>query len=295
MNTLDEKITVFTTTYNRAHLLGNLYQSLLRQSGRNFCWLVVDDGSTDNTRELVESWRKDNEIEIQYLYKKNGGMHTGYNMAIDNITTRLGLPVDSDDYLVDDAIEILTRYWKKYGSDQCAGLMGLDMLEDGTVVGAPFPLGETVQMPFRFMCRKYPGDKKMLFHIPILRTTPPYPEFEGEKICPFTYRFFQIDDQYQFVGINEKLVVVEYQADGSTNTIKKQYLQSPRGFNEDRKILMVRDATFVHRFKNAIHYVSNCILLKEGNLFRDSPKKGMTFFALPFGAALNLYLRRINR
>src|SRR5690606_35774747 len=96
-------ITVFTPTYNRAHLLPRLYESLCRQTSKDFLWLVIDDGSVDNTKEIVQSWIKENIIQIEYHFKENGGMHTGHNMAIKNIKTELCMCVDSDDYLLDDS------------------------------------------------------------------------------------------------------------------------------------------------------------------------------------------------
>ena len=96
-------LTVFTPTFNRAYCLHLCYESLLRQTCTDFEWLVVDDGSTDNTRALVNGWIQDGKISVRYIYKENGGMHTGYNTAYDNIDTELAVCIDSDDYMPDDA------------------------------------------------------------------------------------------------------------------------------------------------------------------------------------------------
>lgn len=94
-----KKITVFTPTYNRAYTLSKCYKSLKQQTCKDFVWLIIDDGSTDNTQELVEEWITENEIEIQYHYQKNQGMHGAHNTAYELIETELNVCIDSDDYM----------------------------------------------------------------------------------------------------------------------------------------------------------------------------------------------------
>lgn len=108
----DIQITVFTPAYNRAHTLPRTYESLKKQGNKNFIWLIVDDGSTDNTKELVDKWISEEKgFTIQYIYKENGGMHTAHNIAYQNITTELNVCIDSDDCLAENAIDkILTFY-----------------------------------------------------------------------------------------------------------------------------------------------------------------------------------------
>ena len=101
-------LTVFTPAYNRAHTLPRTYESLKKQSNKDFIWLIVDDGSSDSTAELVKEWqKKEVEFEIQYIYKRNGGMHTAHNIAYENIYTELNVCIDSDDCLADDAVNFI--------------------------------------------------------------------------------------------------------------------------------------------------------------------------------------------
>ena len=103
-----QKLTVFTPAYNRAHTLPRTYESLCRQSCKDFVWLIVDDGSSDGTHALVEEWQtRDNGFPIRYIYKENGGMHTAHNVAYDNITTELNTCIDSDDALAEGAVEVI--------------------------------------------------------------------------------------------------------------------------------------------------------------------------------------------
>ena len=100
------RLTIFTPAYNRAHTIMRTYESLIRQKCKDFIWLVVDDGSVDNTAELIKEWQSiENGFEIRYIYKENGGMHTAHNVAYQNIDTELNTCIDSDDRLADDAVE----------------------------------------------------------------------------------------------------------------------------------------------------------------------------------------------
>ncbi|MDB2050469.1 glycosyltransferase family 2 protein, partial [Clostridium perfringens] len=120
-------LTIFTPSYNRAYCLHKCYESLCKQSYKDFDWLIIDDGSTDNTKELVEKWcTRNNGFSIRYIYKNNGGLHTAYNAAIENIETELSMCIDSDDYVPDDGVEKILKFWHKYGSDEYAGIVGLD-------------------------------------------------------------------------------------------------------------------------------------------------------------------------
>ena len=120
-------LTVFTPTYNRADLLQRCFESMKRQTNKNFIWLIIDDGSTDNTREAVELWQRELlDFTLRYIYKENGGLHTAYNEAIANIDTELCVCIDSDDFMPDDAVEKILSFWEKNGSPEVAGIVGLD-------------------------------------------------------------------------------------------------------------------------------------------------------------------------
>ena len=117
-------LTIFTPAYNRAHTIGRTYESLCRQTCKDFEWLIVDDGSSDNTRALVEGWIKENRIPIRYIYQQNQGMHGAHNTAYRNIETELNTCIDSDDYMPDDAVEKIITFWKRNGSNRYARFTG---------------------------------------------------------------------------------------------------------------------------------------------------------------------------
>ena len=107
-------LTVFTPTYNRVELLSRCYESMKRQTSKNFIWMIIDDGSTDDTASVVSNWIKESsDFSIEYYYKDNGGLHTAYNEAIKHIKTKLCVCIDSDDFMPDVAVEMILRFWKK--------------------------------------------------------------------------------------------------------------------------------------------------------------------------------------
>jgi glycosyltransferase involved in cell wall biosynthesis len=291
-------ITVFTPTYNRAYCLHNGYEALCRQTLKDFIWLVVDDGSTDNTKELVEEWqKKDNGFEIRYLYKGNGGLATGYNAAIAVMDTELSVCVDSDDYLADDAIEKVVKYWQANGSEKVAGIVGLDCTPDGEVIGDLLPNQKTINL-IDLMVSKYPitnGDRKNIVRTDLYKSVAPMKEFPDERDFNPHYLHIKISKQYDFLVLNEKLCYVDYQTDGMTNTVFKQYLRSPKSFREQRLLDMsLKGVPFIFTAKKTIHYVSSCILSKQPCI-SASPRKLLTVLMYPFGVALTIYLKHTQR
>ena len=291
-------ITVFTPTYNRAYCLHNGYEALCRQTLKDFIWLVVDDGSTDNTKELVKEWQKrDNGFEIQYLYKENGGLASGYNAAIAVMETELSVCVDSDDYLTDDAIEKVVKYWRANGGKEFAGIVGLDCTPDGKVIGDPLPNQKAINL-IDLLVGKYPitnGDRKNFVRTDLYKAFAPMKEFPDERDFNPHYLHIKISKEYDFLVLNEKLCYVDYQTDGMTNTVFKQYLRSPKSFREQRLLDMsLESVPFAFTLKKTIHYISSCILSKQPCV-SASPRKLLTILMYPFGAALTVYLKHTQR
>lgn len=225
-------LTVFTPTYNRAHLLPRVYESLKRQTDQNFIWLVVDDGSSDETDALVKQWQAEGLVEIQYLYKKNEGMHSGHNATYANITTPFNTCIDSDDYMPDNAVEIINRESAKITNDeQFCGIIGLDAEQNGKIIGTKIPENlDKVRLNELYLKYGVSGDKKMAYKTSYMQNVPEYPIYEGEKFVPLDYKCLLLDQKYWLKSVNEVLVIVEYQPNGSTRNMLKQYRRHPRGF-----------------------------------------------------------------
>lgn len=291
------KLTVFTPTYNRAHTLKRTYDSLLEQSCKNFIWLIIDDGSTDNTRELVDEWRKnENGFEIQYIYKENGGMHTAHNVAYENIHTELNVCIDSDDCMGKNAVQLILDKWDQVYDKGYAGIIGLDADFEGNVIGCGFPgdLQETTVIGYYHSGGK--GDKKLVYRTDIINKYPPYPVFEGEKYVALSYKYRLIDQTYKMAVLNQVLCNVEYQEEGSSMNMYKQYVQNPKGFAFWRRITMQYPVSKKRQIVDCIHYCSSSFIAKNKNYIKKSPKKIMTILCTPIGILVSIYIKNsVNR
>lgn len=286
-------LTVFTPAYNRAHTLHRTYESLLRQDCKDFVWLVIDDGSTDNTAELVSQWqKKDNGFEIIYIYKENGGMHTAHNTAYENIDTELNVCIDSDDMLADGAISSIVKLWKNSDHKKYAGIIGLDAdMSNGNIIGTSFPeyMNETTLQGF--YDNGGSGDKKLVYRTDIMKTLPPYPVFPGEKYVSLGWKYQLCDQEYKLKTTNTVLCNVEYQPDGSSMNMLRQYLKNPNGFAFVRKENMKYINSTKRNFIDCIHYVSSSIIAGNRHFISESPKKLLTILAIPFGVLLTAYIK----
>lgn len=287
-------LTVFTPTYQRAHTLPRTYQSLLAQDHKDFLWLIVDDGSTDGTRQLVETWlTADNGFEIRYVYKENGGMHTAHRVAYENIDTELNICIDSDDLLAPGAVRKILEKWEQARDAGYAGLVGLDSDLEGNIIGTRFPAGLEETTLTGFYAAGGSGDKKLVYRTDIVRRYPPYPSFQGERYVALAYLYRLIDQDYQLCVIDDVLCNVEYQPDGSSLNMFRQYLQNPQGFAFWRVTQAQTPTSSAELLKNTIHYCSSKILAKR-NGFTVAPYPYPVLAALctPLGYLLTLYIKR---
>lgn len=284
-------LTVFTPTYNRAYCLNECYQSLVRQDNKGFIWLIIDDGSTDNTKEVVEHWIKENKIEIKYFWQKNQGMHGAHNTAYQLIETELNVCIDSDDYMADGAVKKILSFWRKYGNTNVSGIAALDATIDHQVIGSVLP--EKLSSSTLFdLYNKYgvTGDKKLVYRTELTRLYP-YPIFENEKYVGLAYKYYMLDKQYEMLLMNEVICHVEYLPDGSSLNMFNQYLKNPKGFSFYRKELMkLPFGGKIFKYKQAIHYVSSNLLMKNRKIFIETPERLLTVFAFPFGFLLYLFI-----
>ena len=287
------KLTIFTPAYNRAHTLPRTYESLCSQNCKDFIWLIVDDGSQDNTAELVRQWqKKDNGFEIRYIFKENGGMHTAHNTAYELIDTELNTCIDSDDKLADGAVEKILEKWEQVKDLGYAGIIALDADFDGNVIGKGFPEDMTETTVIGYYAAGGSGDKKLIYRTDIIKQYPAYPVFEGEKYVALSYKYRLIDQTYKMAVLNEIVCNVEYQPDGSTGTMWKQYLKNPKGWMFWRKVCMQYPESTKRLVIDCIHYCSSSVLAKNRNYIKESPRKLLTLACTPLGCVLMQVAKR---
>lgn len=305
-------LTIFTPAYNRAHTIGRTYQSLCRQTCHDFEWLIVDDGSQDNTRELVKTWLGEYvEIEeadeicgysidapwlkIRYIFQQNQGMHGAHNTAYEHITTELNTCIDSDDYAPDDCVETIVNTWNGLSDKErqkYAGIIGLDIDDKyKKVIGSKFPDGLTETTLTGYYNNGGSGDKKIVYRTDIVTQYPKYPLFEGERYVGLATLYQMIDREYKLLVLNKPLVIVDYQLEGSSFNMYRQYWNNPRGFAYLRKQDMKYALSFKRKFMSCIHYVSSSIRFRNWQFLKESPAPFLTFLAIPFGILWHIFIR----
>ena len=279
---MEKLVTFFTPTYNRAHILHRCYESLCAQPDYDFKWLIVDDGSTDGTDELVSKWiDQEQRFEIRYIYKENGGLHTTYNVAVPVADTELFVCFESDDLFTADAMPIIKRIWAEIKDSDCVGFITLTKDIEGKLIGGRYPESMKTVL-YREHRRIASGDKQYVFRTEDLKKVFPMPSFPGEKFFDPKYSFFALDEIGPLAVTNEVFDISDYQPDGLTNTVIRHYYNSPNSFAEYRKMYMqLPDRSAAYIYKQNIHYVASCCLAgKLNKAVRESPKKGYTAFAL---------------
>lgn len=223
-------LTILTPTYNRQKNLPVLYESLKKQTCQDFCWLLIDDGSQDDTEKLAQSWLQESRISMKFLKKENGGKHTALNLGLTQIETELTFIVDSDDWLPENAVEIILRYHEKYRDAQ--GLCGYSFLRfypDGSVNEAFFPEDEKIDTYVGARINGgIAGDKAEVFYTDILRQYP-FPVYGQERFLPEDLIWVKMSGPWKMVHINECVYISDYLEGGLTKSGRKMKLRSPRG------------------------------------------------------------------
>lgn len=285
-------LTIFTPTFNRAYCLHHCYESLKRQTSKQFIWLIIDDGSTDETEELVKSWIKKNVIQIEYKWQENQGMHGAHNTAYEHIKTELNVCIDSDDYMPNDAVEKILSFWKKNGSERVSGIIGLNSYTNNKIIGKTLPVNFKKATLFDLYNKyKVTGDKKLVYRTELTKKFK-YPLFQNEKYVGLDYKYYQLDKHYKMLLMNKVLCKVEYLRDGSSRNMMMQYYNNPEGFSFYRKELMkLPFANIAFKFRQSIHYVSSSLLCRNWRFIKEAPEKGLTVLAIPFGVILFIYIK----
>ena len=267
-------ITVFTPTYNRGNLLNRLYQSLCRQNYKEFEWIIVDDGSLDDTSSIVNIIQDKHpcgDFSILYYKKENGGKHTAVNTGVQKAHGDLFFIADSDDILPPNALQTVAEVWEQTKSDNSiGGICGFDGgINDGSLIGTGFPkevhllnieLSNHINIGYidattrdvRFKL-KVDGDMKEVFRTSVLREFP-FPEIKGERFCPEVLVWNRIASKYKLRHINKIIYLVEYQQDGITSAITRSRMKSPIASTMTYAEMLDYNISLKWKIRSAINY-----------------------------------------
>jgi len=295
--TLEKIISVVTCTFNRAYLLDNLYNSLKKQTFKNFVWIVIDDGSTDNTEELIERFIDQKIIDIVYKKIENGGKHRALNKAIQMCETKLFFIVDSDDQLVNNSLERIIKIENGIkDKDNFCGLAGMRASFNGkllsNIMKSDVIDATALESIYRYNLK---GDKAEVFYSKVLKKYR-FPEFEGEKFLNEAVLWNKIaNDGYKIRWFNEVIYLGNYQNDGLTKHMLSLSIQNYRGrcyyHNEEIKYKIPLLKKIYHQ-SNYFRY-GLCGKEKIKNLFEQASNKLLCIITLPIGYMGMVYTKLI--
>lgn len=272
-------VTVFTPTYNRANTIGRTFKSLLAQTVKDFEWLVVDDGSTDSTIEVIEGFKAESFFPIRLIKKSNGGKHTAYNLALTQAHGQLFFTVDSDDWLPADSIARVTELSQIVFQKKLAGIITLKNYDNGKSIGKPF-IKESDILTLREIENSGQAGERSIILVTSIARKEPFPVIEGERFMTEAVVYDKFYD-LKFVVTNDALTICEYQPDGLSSNPKSLMMKNPAGF-----MLFYRTRIdLADKMKDRIGYVLRY------NTFRAlSLEKGLE----PYKGRYNLLIRILD-
>ena len=278
-------VTIITPTYNRSDLLEKLYLSLEKQTNKDFLWLIVDDGSTDDTKNMIDCLKKKSSFLIEYIFKRNGGKHTALNYGINVVNTELTMIVDSDDVLLPNAIKEICDIHEKYKNINSIGAYSfLKCFSNGKpIVSLHKEEFVTSYVKYRIKENRS-GDMAEVFKTNILKKYP-FPVFDNEKFLSEDVVWIQLGLNYKYVFVNKAIYQCEYLDGGLTANDKPMKFASPMGSMMRGKILMNKECGIKQNIKGAIIY--ECYKKELSNRENDKrlelnlKEKTLCFFTKP--------------
>lgn len=271
------KITVFTPTYNRAYLLPRLYESLKKQTFNDFEWLIVDDGSTDDTHDLVDGWMKEGHLNIRYYYQENGGKHRAINKGVPLAKGEWFFIVDSDDSLPDNSLEIANKWMKSVENDDSfAGVCGMRCINGQDPV-VYFDVLDSSSLRSNDVFR---GDKAEIIKTQVLKKYP-FPDIPNEKFCAESLIWSRIGLRYEFRYFNEVIYYCDYLDDGLTKNSIRNRRKNPQYASIIYREQMEYMPSLINKIRAAINYWRFVWFTKNCPKFLSVPV--YAYFFLPVG------------
>ena len=287
-------ISIVTPVYNRADLLYKCYQSLVNQTNYDFEWIIIDDGSTDNSLEVARSFKAD--FQIKVITKENGGKHTALNASHQYIEGKYVLILDSDDYLISAAVDTVINSWSKYDEqDEVAVVVFLRGSDEDHPLCMAYPDDEGKQVDIIRYNRK---TIVSLDACEVIRTELfkkyPFPVFEGEKFVAEGALWDRVGLTHKCVYINKVIYICKYLEGGLTKSGKPMRINNPNGGMYTSNLGMNKKNFLKSRLKNGLLYNCYSFFAKKTfkEAFRPSDSKFLMCFCRPFGFALYLLWKK---
>lgn len=262
-------LTIFTPTYNRGYVLPRLYASLCRQSCKDFEWIIVDDGSVDDTRCLVTKWIAEDEIKIRYYYQQNSGKPMAHNVGVEKTDTELFVCVDSDDFLRDDAVEVVMHKWTFAAKQAIIGMV----FKKGDMFGKSITFwNQDLQKESFFVAQKrhgLRGDTMLVWVAEILKQVS-FPRLGSEKFIPEGYLYDRLSTLGKVSFFDEVLYLCEYLPDGYTHAMRRINAENPLGYQLYIQERLKMDVSAKDRFLDSIRYVAIKLVIRDGRLLKDA-------------------------
>lgn len=287
-----KRLTIFTPTYNRAYILPKLYESLCIQTCQDFEWLIVDDGSTDHTRELIDGWIKDGKIDIRYIYQENAGKMIAHNRAVSLIESELFVCIDSDDQLLNqDVIKDSLDFWDEYCkkgfpggvcTDSVAGWISLRKMPNSHEKIEITPYCDKLVN----ITTSIKGETTIFIRSDIIKRYS-YWVYPGERFIPVSYVYDRMDEEYVFLFHPYYSQNCHYHDDGLTRNYRAWLFRNPfsyREYHAQRIRLKKKD-----RWRSVICFISISLFIGDGSLWRETPDKFLTLLYFPFGVLKYFY------
>lgn len=288
-----EGITVFTPTYNRADKLERLYKSLLIQDNEHFEWLIVDDGSTDATKERVQKFIDEEKINIRYIYKENGGKHTALNVGMHKAEYEYFVCIDSDDYMAEGAINAIMECAYKV---KPLGIIAYKTeYNSGKIIGDQFPDNVKYSTLFSLMNNYGCNGDKTIIHRTELLEEIYIPEPIGVKFFPETYMFDKFDEKYESFLLRKSICICEYLEEGYSLNYRALLINNAVSFKWSHAERIDFPCKFKQRFIAAYRYDAYAMLAKSKEGKYKGKHKLMPIIAFPAGLAMYIVYSRYRK
>lgn len=273
------QLTIFTPTYNREKYLEILYNSLLEQTNKSFQWIVVDDGSNDKTKDVIERFQSENKIMIKYYKQPNSGKHIAHNKGVELCNTELFFCVDSDDYLPSDSVETILNIWnnRDYNSTY-VGIVALRGYSNGKVMANEMPKGVKVStLSDLYNVHGKKGETALIFKTKYLKENL-FPKFDNEKFLSEEVVYDKLDKIAPLIVLNKIIYNMEYLDTGLTKNYIKMWKSSPKGViyllrSRYEQVKGIKGWKKFYRFIRVILVLNAFCINRKIPVLRNSPNK----------------------